>query len=200
MCSAHSYLVLTGRIGDWKTLVARATKPFWRPSAESKKRFLTCVSENSHNCFLLQCVLYWGRLQEVSPASQSKLLSTITHLGEWEISPLKSHLWDTRDCPHYSEVVTRLEKLWFSGGVRTKREVKMRTRALRPVRQERNRRILGPKLTVTDRYSPLVDTRDRFGKRVGIISISRDTPPHPLSDTLLHPEIHPWYFAQKLEK
>ena len=44
----------------------------------------------------------------------------------------------------------------------------MRTRALRPVRQERNRRILGPKLTVTDRYSPLVDTRDRFGKRVGV--------------------------------
>ena len=46
----------------------------------------------------------------------------------------------------------------------------MRTRALRPVRQERNRHILGPKLTVIDLYSPLVDTRDRFGKRVGIIS------------------------------
>ena len=45
----------------------------------------------------------------------------------------------------------------------------MRTRALRPVRQERNRHILGPKLTVIDLYSPLVDTRDRFGKRVGII-------------------------------
>ena len=44
----------------------------------------------------------------------------------------------------------------------------MRTRALRPVRQERNRHILGPKLTVIDLYSPLVDTRDRFGKRVGI--------------------------------
>ena len=46
----------------------------------------------------------------------------------------------------------------------------MRTRALRPVRQERNRHILGPKLTVIDLYSPLVDTRDRFGKRVGIIN------------------------------
>lgn len=45
----------------------------------------------------------------------------------------------------------------------------MRTRALRPVRQERNRHILGPKLTVIDLYSPLVDTRDRFGKRVGVI-------------------------------
>ena len=44
----------------------------------------------------------------------------------------------------------------------------MRTRALRPVRQERNRHILGPKLTVIDLYSPLVDTRDRFGKRVGV--------------------------------
>lgn len=45
----------------------------------------------------------------------------------------------------------------------------MRTRALRPVRQERNRHILGPKLTVIDLYSPLVDTRDRFGKRMGIM-------------------------------
>lgn len=44
----------------------------------------------------------------------------------------------------------------------------MRTRALRPVRQERNRHILGPKLTVIDLYSPLVDTRDRFGKRMGM--------------------------------
>ena len=44
----------------------------------------------------------------------------------------------------------------------------MRTRALRPVRQERKRHILGPKLTVIATYSPLVDTRDRFGKRVGI--------------------------------
>ena len=47
----------------------------------------------------------------------------------------------------------------------------MRTRALRPVRQERNRHILGPKLTVIATYSPLVDTRDRFGKRVGIIPV-----------------------------
>lgn len=46
----------------------------------------------------------------------------------------------------------------------------MRTRALRPVRQERNRHILGPKLTVIATYSPLVDTRDRFGKRVGVIA------------------------------
>ena len=45
----------------------------------------------------------------------------------------------------------------------------MRTHALRPVRQERKRHILGPKLTVIATYSPLVDTRDRFGKRVGII-------------------------------
>ena len=44
----------------------------------------------------------------------------------------------------------------------------MRTRALRPVRQERNRHILGPKLTEIATYSPLVDTRDRFGKRMGI--------------------------------
>ena len=49
----------------------------------------------------------------------------------------------------------------------------MRTRALRPVRQERNRHILGPKLTVIDLYSPLVDTRDRFGKRVGITDKTR---------------------------
>ena len=49
----------------------------------------------------------------------------------------------------------------------------MRTRALRPVRQERNRHILGPKLTVIDLYSPLVDTRDRFGKRVGIMTQAR---------------------------
>ena len=48
----------------------------------------------------------------------------------------------------------------------------MRTHALRPVRQERIRHILGPKLTVIATFSPLVDTRDRFGKRVGII-------PHP---------------------
>ena len=56
----------------------------------------------------------------------------------------------------------------------------MRTRALRPVRQERNRRILGPKLTVTDRYSPLVDTRDRFGKRVGIIPNNSKVPESPV--------------------
>ena len=49
----------------------------------------------------------------------------------------------------------------------------MRTRALRPVRQERNRHKFRPKLTQIDLYSPLVDTRDRFGKRVGIISQAR---------------------------
>ena len=50
----------------------------------------------------------------------------------------------------------------------------MRTRALRPVRQERNRHILGPKLTVIDLYSPLVDTRESFGKRVGITDKTRN--------------------------
>ena len=49
----------------------------------------------------------------------------------------------------------------------------MRTRALRPVRQERIRHNLYPKLPENDLYSPLVDTRDRFGKRVGIIPKAR---------------------------
>lgn len=60
----------------------------------------------------------------------------------------------------------------------------MRTRALRPVRQERNRHILGPKLTVIDLYSPLVDTRDRFGKRVGVerkgLLVAQKTPKSPV--------------------
>ena len=140
-----------------------------------------------HRCNFSSCVLYWGRLQEVSPASQSKLLSTITHFGYREISPLKSHLWDTRDCPHHSKVVIWLQTLCFHHDVRTKREVKMRTRALRPVRQERNRHILGPKLTVIDLYSPLVDTRDRFGKRVGIIRNVSAKMIYPLRGNFLYP-------------
>ena len=57
----------------------------------------------------------------------------------------------------------------YPGCVRTKHEVKMRTTALRPLRTGRKTQKIGPKWTENWPKFALLDTRDRFRKRVGII-------------------------------
>ena len=56
----------------------------------------------------------------------------------------------------------------YPGWVRTNREVKMRTTALRPLRTGRKTQKIGPKWTENWSKFALLDTRDRFRKRVGV--------------------------------